>query len=410
LDATGAGTFQTDYLSGGTETIVGAYSGDSNYSAATGTLALPVLQIPTSVAVQGTPNPSVATVNDAVQLQLLVQPTVTQITLPGSTPSATPPTGTFTVKDQATGTTYSNVSIGTDGRNFLTVNGLSVGNHNFAIAYSGDSNYLPSTQNVFVQTVVAPISTVSVTDAPTTPMVAGDTATFAARVVSPLGVNQTSGTVTWSVNGSSVGSSTVDATGATTLTTAALPAGAYSVVGNYGGVEPGSSAPVPVTVAGYSAALQQTSVTMSMGGTATAALTIQPIAGFNGTVALACSGLPAPGSCSIEPGSLTLGDSPATVKVVVSAVSETASVTGRGDKTLLAFSLPVFALLGLTRKRKYAGLLYMVAIGVLGMGLSGCGVINHSDPASLVPGSYKVNITATAGKFVQSSILNVAIQ
>lgn len=188
--ANGAYTFTipAGSLTSGTDTLTATYSGDTNYTTATGKTTVvmvgTVLIAPTAVTV----TPSATTINSSQGLSLAVKVTGTSGT----------PTGTVTL----TAPSISGVQAGT-----LDVNGsaplvipagaLSAGTVNFTVTYSGDATYKSATGTASV-TVTA--------------------STFALAATTPTAVAPGSST-TSSITGAT---STTDYTGVVTLKTCTI--------------------------------------------------------------------------------------------------------------------------------------------------------------------------------------------
>src|SRR2546428_8349987 len=91
-----------------------------------------------------------------------------------------------------------------------------------------------------------------------------------------------------------------------------------------------------------------TSATVTAGQSTNFAMTLTPIAGFNQTVSLSCSGAPVGAACSPSPASVTLdGTNPGTVNFTVTTTARTATaiVVPSGKATWLV----ILALLLLAR-------------------------------------------------------------
>jgi uncharacterized repeat protein (TIGR01451 family) len=167
----------------------------------------------TSTTLVSSPNPSV--VGQAVTFTATVS---------GSTP-----TGTVTFKDGATalGTGTLNGS----GVATFTTAALTSGSHAVTAAYGGDPNNTFSTSSVLTQTVGQSATTVAVTSS-VNPSVPGQPVTFTATVASAGGTP--TGTVIFRDAGAAIGTGAL-AGGVATLTTAALAAGAHSIIVSYSG-------------------------------------------------------------------------------------------------------------------------------------------------------------------------------
>ncbi len=135
----------------------------------------------------------------------------------------------------------------------------------------------------------------------------GDSVTLTAGVASTAGMP--GGTVTFYNGSASLGTGTLNSSGAATLSTTTLPAGTDTVTATYtaaGNFAASTSAPVtltvtagPVTPVGaYTMSASPTSLTVAAGHAATTSLTLTPTGGYNGTIALSCSNLPTNATCA----------------------------------------------------------------------------------------------------------------
>jgi probable HAF family extracellular repeat protein len=129
----------------------------------------------------------------------------------------------------------------------------------------------------------------------------------------------------------------------------------------------------------------------------TASITVSPINNFSQPVSFACSGLPAGGSCSFGPASVTPNAAPAVTTLTIQTpgtLDAAMSIGGGGLGVPLLLSGGVFAL----RRRRHRGftprILMMLAVGAL---VAGCGG-SDSTPAAPITKAYTVVVTATSGK------------
>ena len=246
------------------------------------------------------------------------------------------------------------------------------------------------------------------------------------------------GTVTFSSGGTVLGTGTLDPTGAATLS-ATLAAGdntvtaAYSASGNFAA----SSDTETVTVvapasAAYSVSAKDGALTLAQGSTAATTLTLQPVSGYTGSVALSCQNLPDYAQCIFS-------QNPVTLKGDNQAVSINLTITTHVEQTRLRFLPspsqgtfnPVFPALGFWWPQCFIGLalfnrkrstsktgrrpghvaLLVLSIAALGAGLSGCGGGGSPKVAPSGTANVKVVATGTSGTNVttQSTLLTVTI-
>jgi hypothetical protein len=213
LDSTGAASFTINlgavFSTQGSYSFVAQYSGDSTYAG-------PVLSAPvyftteqSSVALSVSPSASSATLAVAATISVNVTAGISN-TSP-SPAGSSPPTGTITLQVAGGPVAQSYTA------NLVTANGVttatfpsvtftSAGQFSVQATYPGDANYTASTSTTVTVTVAQAAPTVTLTPSTTTPSPAG-TLTLTAAVTPPSGgAVAPTGTVTFLLDGSPVGS------------------------------------------------------------------------------------------------------------------------------------------------------------------------------------------------------------
>ncbi len=164
--------------------------------------------------------------------------------------------------------------------------------------------------------------------------------------------------------------------------------------------------------------------TVKAGTSATVGLSVAPVNGFSGTVALSCSGLPVGATCTFAPNQYTVSStavSLGTVTITTTAANAQAKPflfgRGVGSGTSLALLLPFASLLSLRRRFRqklasHCGLLSaacgLVLLAVMAL-VTGCGT---SSPI-VIPtptGTANLVVNATSGAVTQSATINVTVQ
>ncbi|MGW4076761.1 beta strand repeat-containing protein [Streptomyces asiaticus] len=149
-------------------------------------------------------------------------------------PGSGTPTGTVTFIISADGPTVTGVLDGS-GNASVTVPALSVGTHQVAAFYNGDTNFAPSNSPLTPLTVNPASSTTTLTVSPASP-VCGEPVTLCAQVTTtPPGTCAPTGTVTFTIAGGPTLTGTLDATGQACVTTSAIPVGTHAVTATYAG-------------------------------------------------------------------------------------------------------------------------------------------------------------------------------
>jgi hypothetical protein len=223
--AGGAATFSTAALTVKTHTIKATYAGDATFKPSSGTVQQVVEDYATNTSLSANPTPS--NFGQAVVLTAVV-----------TTAGSMTPTGKVTFYND-------NSSLGTGtldstGTTTLTMAKLPVGTDSLSAIYDGDSLNAKSTSSVLDQTVDQAQITITVMSSPN-PSTSGKSVKFTATL-SSNGSLPNGQIVTFSYNGSTVGTGTISAKGIATCSTTTLPAGSDEVTATYGGSADYSSA------------------------------------------------------------------------------------------------------------------------------------------------------------------------
>ncbi|WP_055553018.1 Ig-like domain-containing protein [Streptomyces sp. NBRC 110028] len=149
-------------------------------------------------------------------------------------PGSGTPTGTVTFIISADGPTATG-TLDALGNASVTVPALSVGTHQVAAFYSGDTTFAASNSPLVPLTVSPASSSTTLTVSPASP-VCGEAVTLCAQVatVAP-GTCTPTGTVTFVIAGGPTLTGTLDASGQACVTTSAVPVGIHAVTATYGG-------------------------------------------------------------------------------------------------------------------------------------------------------------------------------
>ncbi len=189
----------------------------------------------------------------------------------------------------------------------------------------------------------------------------------------------------------------------------------------------GSVAPVTATPAGsFAINSSANSLTVTRGQTASATLSLVPSNGFNGTVQLACSGLPAGTTCGFAQSSLAVNGSTAQTTLTISSSTTYTPPNGyganvppspkQGDTRIVVAAVAPLAglfLLGIFKRRKYLALLPLLLLALVAVGgAAGCGGTSSNTGGSVPTptGTSQVTVTATSGSLSQSTVITLTVQ
>ncbi|MFC6644638.1 Ig-like domain repeat protein [Granulicella cerasi] len=325
------------------------------------------------------------------------------------------PTGTvsFTVDGNSQGT---GTAINSSGITTITLTGLTGGAHTVCGSYTGDNSYRPANSCITVTvSKVASTTSLTISGAGANPVTSSvsQSVTFTAKVV-PGATTPPTGTVTFSVGTTTLGTASLTASGSSyvaTLQTTALPAGTDVITATYAGdvnyLTSSGTATIIVTYPTVIVTPATNALSVAQVGSVSKNLTVTALGGFAGSIGMQCSGLPANTVCSFSPNRFLLAtDAPQTVTLTIltgqtPVVSQ--PVTGSFSNTWLGIltSLTLLAPLAFWKRRHLHGawrhgLSAMLAVVGLGLSItaSGCGGSQlHGDTPK---GTYNVTVTASA--------------
>jgi hypothetical protein len=151
--------------------------------------------------------------------------------VPAAPPASGTPTGTVPFSDGAT--TLSTVSLNDRGQALFGTSTLDLGSHDITAVYNGNSTFTGSAAGI-TQTIQG--GSLVTLGSSASEAAQGQAVTFTATVgaVAPASGTPT-GTISFSVDGSLVGSDTVDGAGAATFTTSTLSVGEHTITAAYSG-------------------------------------------------------------------------------------------------------------------------------------------------------------------------------
>jgi subtilase family serine protease len=209
----------------GTHTVTATYNGDTNYTSANSpAVTITVAKSATSLAI----TPSTTTPTPGASF------TVTA-TLTNTTQSTATPTGTVTFTLDGTSAGVQTLTAGKTA--VITLTAPTSGAHTLQASYSGDSNFLSSTSPSVTITVAKIQTTTALTPSTSTPTAGSPVTVTAAISPSTTGTTPPTGTITFTVDGTSAGVQTVVSGSPSTasISLSSLTSGAHIIVGTYSG-------------------------------------------------------------------------------------------------------------------------------------------------------------------------------
>ena len=398
--AAGSYSYTTSALLIGQYSVSASYGGDDTFNRrSVPTITHEVVKADTSVHLASSANP--ADLGDTVVLSATVSPAY----------SGTP-TGTVTFSDGAA--VLGVMPLNGSGTAVFSTSTLSAGTHAIDAAYSGDTNF-----NGNSATLAQSIRYVTATElsSSTDAQLVGTTLTFTIRVTSPGGTP--SGNATLREGSLQLAQGTL-INGTTSLQISNLGPGVHVLSASYGGdsMFVSSSSQLTQRVSDFLVEVSPTTRTLNAGQSGTFALTLSPIAGFNGSVSINCSGVPAESTCNVNPTSVSVNGAAATATVTITTTARNrAAVTpfnGNFTYASVLFSSSL-GLLGLVfagprkNKRSLLVLTVVIAFAFLLASCGGGGGRSSGTPGGTLPtgtpagtSSLTVNATTTSGSVTVS--------
>jgi hypothetical protein len=403
LNASGVATLTVSFSTPGTHPLTATYPATGAYSAATSPVLNEVVQtLATNLSLTSSVNP--ANVNASVVL-----------TATASSSSGTP-TGTITFLDGTTvlGTAPLNAS----GVATLTVSFSTPGTHPLTASYPATGAYQSATSAVLNETVKNFSTTATLTSS-VNPVLISNSTTLTVTVASAAGTP--TGTVTFFDGLQSLGTSTLNSSGAATLNVTFSTNGQHILTATYaggGGYQPASAGPLTQVVEDFSLALatgSQNSASVILGASTQYNLVVSPI-GANtlaGPVALSITGLPSGGSGSFSPTGVPTAAGTTPIVLTVNApplVSSSLRLPADPSHPSSRHQAPaLIALLllptgFLLRRRRAALRLLLLFVGLVAAstGLSGCLSDQATGYYGNMPQTYTLTVTGTSGTLTHS--------
>jgi subtilase family serine protease len=320
----------TPYTSGAHK-ITGVYSGDANYDTSTSTAATINVTASTPTVVL---TPSSTTPGTGGNFTLTAT-----ITPPGAGAGAPAPTGTvtFTMNGANVGT----ATVGLSGTAILTITTPAIGTYTAIANYSGDSNYNPAASAPVTINVGKTGTSLTVSPATTTPAANAPLKVTATLTELSSSVNAPTGTVTFTLDGATVGTAAIagDPVATASITITAPATGTHTLGASYSGdntfaasIAPGVAITIPKTTTTITA--NPTTTTPALGSSLTVNSTITPstygAADPTGTVSYTMDGVVMGAPVPVVPGAPSTSSTTFTVNT---AGTHTLGALYSGDGT-----------------------------------------------------------------------------
>ncbi|QKV95037.1 Ig-like domain repeat protein [Streptomyces sp. NA02950] len=310
VNASGQASVTDASLAVGSHLVTANYANDTNLDPSSGTTIQQVNQAATVTTITFVPASPVCGESVTVTANVAAVP-----------PGSGTPTGTVTFIVSADGPTM-NGTLDASGNASVTFPGLSVGTHQVAAFYLGDTNFAASNSPLTPLTIGQGAST-TVFSSPTVSPVCGDAVQLCAQVTvdSPSTCSVSPGTVTFVVAGGPTLSAAVDAAGNACVTTSAIPVGTHGVTATYSG---------NTDVAGSADSTGSVTIGQGVSTTVFSSPTVSPVCG---DAVQLCAQVTSSGSCPVSPGTVTF--------VVAGGPTLSAAVDAAGNACVTTSAIPV---------------------------------------------------------------------
>jgi len=239
----------------------------------------------------------------------------------------------------------------------------------------------------------------------------GDSETLTATVTASLTGRPTpTGTVSF-YDGTTLLGTSVLSDGTVAYTPAALAVGTHTIKAVYSGdsnFNPATSSTTTITVVTVAPAFTLTgtpsSVTVTGGAQGVVTLGLAANSTFSGAVTLTCSGMPTNGTCTINPGSVTLAaNGSSTATLVIGTTADHAELQHPVSPWQMpAAGLSLAAIFGIfigrrerIRMLSALGLVILLSAGAMLVGCGSSGNPKNKSALTVTPGTYTVTVTAT---------------
>jgi Bacterial Ig-like domain (group 3)/Beta-propeller repeat/Chitobiase/beta-hexosaminidase C-terminal domain len=384
----------------GNPTVTAYYLGDQNNAPGSGTMTQTVTQIPTTTTT--TANPTTITWGQPI--------TFTAQTLdnngnpaPGSVSFQIGTSGLGGSTLNSAGTATWTFAQGDSGYNLLQI-----GSNTIEAQFSNSTPGLPyATSSATVTVTVNPLGTVP------TPTFSVPAGTYTSEQYVYVNDPNSSASIYYTTDG------TTPVAGVSQF----LPQGSYIAVMNSETVQAIASVQgysnsqivsaaytINLPVPDFTLNVIPGNVTVDAGHSASTLVGMNAYNGFNSSVSLSCSGLPAGVSCGFSPPSITPGGAGSTLTFTASATAGSSDL--RAGRTLLPFATfaAVFGLWGLKSRRRRCVTLAILLVCATASACIGCGGgSNGGPPPPPPPTTSTITITGVSGSLTETATLSLTL-
>jgi parallel beta-helix repeat protein len=313
LNGSAVATLSTSFLTVGTHHLTATYPGDFNFEDGTSNgVDLTVTGLPTTTTLNVAPNPAKA-----------FQP----ITFTANvTDPFVPVTGTVTF---TAGTTTLGTASLVNGIAAITSSQLGAGTYTVTATFNATTQFASS--SAFVQLQVDGAATTTTLRSSLNPSLFGQSVTFGATVVFPGSTAVPQGTVTFRDGATTLGTGSLDGTGAASFATTQLTVGSHSITAAYGGSTNANASTSPILIQ----IVNPVPTTVTLTGTPNPASVGQQVT-FTAVISGTLGGAPSSGTVNFADQNGTIGTAAVNAGSAVLSTSTLAAGTHILTATFLA--------------------------------------------------------------------------
>ena len=394
--ANGTASLTVNFQAPGSHLLTAVYSGNASFNSSTSNVLTETVLINTTTTV--------------LQVQPVTAGAFTPVTLnvAVASPSAAQfgslagPTGVVTLYDG--GVLFATLTLSPTDTASASLSSFQAGTHILTAVYGGNTSFAGSTSAQATLIVTPDATTTTLSGAPN-PAALGTAVTFNMTVASAVTPFPPTGTVTVYDGANALGQATLKVPGQASFSTSALTAGTHSITASYSGDAnfiASTSSPFQETISpflgDFTFTVAPSSITLYTGQAGSAKATAVAQDGFNYTLALSCTGLPAGATCAFQPSTIANGAGTSALVIQTSAPEAVSSLEPglfHGFKRSGAAGvLACVVFLFLPRRRRHWWLIAVLALWAASAvtACGGPGTLTGGTP----PGTYTITVTAEA--------------